>query len=1830
MAYSEEKDLFPFIGTDEDTDIIVFFTDGENEPKKLNVRRCIEGNTDFLGNYLGYAGDDLKDFFSACPKTPEKAIQFSWIRESGKTSNFSDTNGFQFAYQNIYVDGFVSSISVISEVAYPPSIQSLGAKSISNAKIENNCILEIPKQSPEVDAVKILFREGNEGAFKLIDEVSNLSDISNDDFDFFDDEGILGYYSFRNDGVYAVVPAEQVKKNFDNLPRKARAQTVSANRLMYGNYLDGFDNVPTAAEVETVFEGVEQQIGDNVTAAGNAVTSINVLTDLSRVGADGIDVRGENAGFIIDVGTDDIAPGTYSLSIDLAPEKNFHLYSSQSYLSSRNQVFNDTQGFYDDDINVYGGGTNYRTVHRVVDPEEGAYPVSNSGNSFLYGHKLGAKGIAEMTWRTSPGENITVQLGTTPANPLILRGSALSFDIELNVTETVTAAEFMSAIDSVITTGETGSLKIGFIDYTGFDVNFGEFGLTEDGGATGVFTVMETNAGLSKGRKFGAADENAELICKVPMETDPQGSNTLYDDWGVGLPGSPMGFFIVNKATTILNVEKVSPIVPVVPQTTDGTSPIQNQGSLLQTDTRKYYRIVPKFMRVDDIVTCLPEPVEGLGWGVTYQESGEVRYETGSQIPWGLRGTYSQEPNTDTGLQYYQFFWPMVRSVVSATGGVYGTGFTAPFVPLKYTDPGFQFGVGDVNMNLMPDPQVVNGTYRFKRANGTPYIEFDAMVTAFNNSQNKITVSEPTITMVVGDGWWEGFFTLDTVLATWSCSLVDADNGSVDTTNINYPSELGVRNRNGSLEYFGDSLMQPIAIGAWTVFDGNDGYDSDEYFFEISKSQGDHKLSTQDTATMLPPMSRGWDGHPVGNTLIFNPDSYNGEISMIDGSGGLGGENGPAFSTEIFISKGAGDLYPGGLGTDVAFDPDTEPNSGAEKPVSNRRGTVWNTGLVGIIENMRYIHPDVEYSPGFASEERQPYNDPTDPTDADRTSTPFTDLGSFLSVGVDGEALSSFKTRDYHDFGIVYYDQRGRAGYVNSLPSAYVPGYSDAERGEGQKGRVAVKYKLLHAPPEWADSYRIVYSGSANTYRFIQYSAGGAFTEPSSSGGADSSIYVSLNYLQGKKASYAGSFGAVDQDTGENVLYRYTPGDKLRVISYYTDDETIVYAPADFEFDVIGVEEISEESESPLYDENELYEDENLERIRRSGSFVLLRNNVSADGFNAFAVGAGTDFWRNRCIFEIYSPRKSRGDEQIPYYETPFGGKIVTQNGTRIHQYGTITIDQGDVFFRQVPVNINSYNATDQKFNEILSAEENTSGGYPVDTSESRFKGYFLESNSAIDLFRSNAKSYGKMHFKVDGARERLNDSSIIYSAPTNQESFNLFYTSFSPVIKNYFDLPNKHGDIDYISDFGSDLFFAQNSKVGFLQVERSLTSTAAGQDTVNISSDVIGSPRYFPEDVGTDGHPESVTVTNASALFVDKSRGLVVTAGLRGMDILSSADMTTFFKNMLEVYPEDVRIVTGFNPRTEEYIVSMFDPSLSNSIIDPSNSINQYELAEDGVNTYAYDVKGKAWVTSYSFHSTEYSSVGDVFVSYKSMPIDDQDYGACIWKHDDEKKNSFYGSTYPSYFKSVLSQNPNSSKDYRSVSIDGTDPWDLKLYTTKELSTITNFTAYEDTYYSDVLRSENTSSKTNTKSVGVVVDFDARGRDVRLTFKRDISQYHITLSEEEEIAKCYFLGASGGSLADFTTSTGRKVIMTPRKVIGKNQLQITLRPELSDFELLEVKNFVTGRTLVVSSSSRFYGDSLRDKYLCIEARLTPSENQRPELYSINVDYIPSFLDSSR
>jgi hypothetical protein len=87
-----------------------------------------------------------------------------------------------------------------------------------------------------------------------------------------------------------------------------------------------------------------------------------------------------------------------------------------------------------------------------------------------------------------------------------------------------------------------------------------------------------------------------------------------------------------------------------------------------------------------------------------------------------------------------------------------------------------------------------------------------------------------------------------------------------------------------------------------------------------------------------------------------------------------------------------------------------------------------------------------------------------------RLHSPAEILSKSLNIsGLDTLQARSFKTEANHDFGIVYYDERGRHGFVNPLKTVFVEGYTDAERGEvGGKGPVQIKLTLEHDPPLWA------------------------------------------------------------------------------------------------------------------------------------------------------------------------------------------------------------------------------------------------------------------------------------------------------------------------------------------------------------------------------------------------------------------------------------------------------------------------------------------------------------------------------------------------------------------------------------------------------------------------------------------------------------------------------------------------------------------------------------------------------------------------------------------
>ena len=49
-----------------------------------------------------------------------------------------------------------------------------------------------------------------------------------------------GEFNIETDIIHAVVPSNQILRPWDNVPRRAKAQEISANRLIYGNYLQNY------------------------------------------------------------------------------------------------------------------------------------------------------------------------------------------------------------------------------------------------------------------------------------------------------------------------------------------------------------------------------------------------------------------------------------------------------------------------------------------------------------------------------------------------------------------------------------------------------------------------------------------------------------------------------------------------------------------------------------------------------------------------------------------------------------------------------------------------------------------------------------------------------------------------------------------------------------------------------------------------------------------------------------------------------------------------------------------------------------------------------------------------------------------------------------------------------------------------------------------------------------------------------------------------------------------------------------------------------------------------------------------------------------------------------------------------------------------------------------------------------------------------------------------------------------------------------------------------------------------------------------------------------
>ena len=185
-----------------------------------------------------------------------KAEKYTWEVSLVQKSPFFEFKFPRFSYRYKYSDGEYSTFAPWTEVAFVPGTFDYLPKKGFNLGMKNHMrYLKIrdwrPKDTPsDVVEISILYKETGSTNVYTIDkfektdtewttkgviasETSNTSIVWNDH----------GSYLLDSDLIHAVVPGNQILRPWDNIPRKAKAQEIIANRIVYGNYLQNYNMI---------------------------------------------------------------------------------------------------------------------------------------------------------------------------------------------------------------------------------------------------------------------------------------------------------------------------------------------------------------------------------------------------------------------------------------------------------------------------------------------------------------------------------------------------------------------------------------------------------------------------------------------------------------------------------------------------------------------------------------------------------------------------------------------------------------------------------------------------------------------------------------------------------------------------------------------------------------------------------------------------------------------------------------------------------------------------------------------------------------------------------------------------------------------------------------------------------------------------------------------------------------------------------------------------------------------------------------------------------------------------------------------------------------------------------------------------------------------------------------------------------------------------------------------------------------------------------------------------------------------------------------------------
>lgn len=219
---------------DDDNDLL-YWSEKSNPPRKINIQKSKSD---------GYELPISEEVIDAIKYPPLCEPTAYFENDKSRDTNYLIDSIWQFKARYIYDDKEKSAFSPISSQVLPD-------KSCLSDAQGNTIRITIPKGGQLVERVEIAARKGN------INDFEQVIDLEVESYEIDSDGNYV--YIFTNDKALKGIPVPESNKLYDNVPQIAGAQEFIANRLMYADVTEGYDNVDVDYELGVSYDTIEEE-----------------------------------------------------------------------------------------------------------------------------------------------------------------------------------------------------------------------------------------------------------------------------------------------------------------------------------------------------------------------------------------------------------------------------------------------------------------------------------------------------------------------------------------------------------------------------------------------------------------------------------------------------------------------------------------------------------------------------------------------------------------------------------------------------------------------------------------------------------------------------------------------------------------------------------------------------------------------------------------------------------------------------------------------------------------------------------------------------------------------------------------------------------------------------------------------------------------------------------------------------------------------------------------------------------------------------------------------------------------------------------------------------------------------------------------------------------------------------------------------------------------------------------------------------------------------------------------------------------------------------------